>query len=392
MKTTSLLSLPVSLLLLSCGSSENNVPDAYTMVSGGLTNRGSDSIFLFDVNSQQAVKVAASFVDQDGKFSMGINVTEPGFYRLGSDERNFAMLVISPGEKISVTGDAQNLGYTYTIEGSPESGLFREINGYSMELSKRKSAIATKKDSIIQTYQYLVGKNNNQKYIDSLDKAMEPEFNRLDSALTPLIAEGIDKAKSFIESHPASFANLVAIGLLNQESDFPEFLKVYDQLKAKYPDNKNLSGFYTWIESKKKLAVGSEAPDFTLADPDGNPILLSQFRGKVTLVDFWASWCGPCRKENPNVVKVYQKYKDKGFEIFGVSLDDNKEKWLAAIAADGLAWKHGSELRGWNSAVCQMYNVQSIPFTLLLDKEGKIIASNLRGEALEQMIAKTLNP
>lgn len=141
----------------------------------------------------------------------------------------------------------------------------------------------------------------------------------------------------------------------------------------------------------KKLAafsVGGEAPDFTMNDEEGNPKKLSDLRGQIVLVDFWASWCGPCRKENPNVVKMYEKYKDKGFEILSVSLDKDKARWLNAIEKDRLTWKHVSDLQGWKNAAAQLYGVRSIPETVLLDSEGKIIARKLRGPMLEAKLAE----
>jgi peroxiredoxin len=141
----------------------------------------------------------------------------------------------------------------------------------------------------------------------------------------------------------------------------------------------------------RNVAVGQAAPDITLPSPDGKNVSLSSLRGKYVLIDFWASWCGPCRQENPNVVRMYNKYKDKGFEIFGVSLDESRDKWLKAIAMDKLTWPHVSDLKGWSSAAAQLYNIQAIPQTLLLDKEGKIIAKNLRGKALEEKLASLLN-
>jgi peroxiredoxin len=127
---------------------------------------------------------------------------------------------------------------------------------------------------------------------------------------------------------------------------------------------------------------GGAAPELSGATPEGGTFALSQLRGKYVLIDFWASWCGPCRKENPNVVANYNKYKSKGFEILGVSLDKNAEAWKKAIADDGLTWKHISDLKGWSSDHARLYSVSSIPQTLLLDKEGKIIQRNLRGEQL----------
>ena len=140
----------------------------------------------------------------------------------------------------------------------------------------------------------------------------------------------------------------------------------------------------------KGVSIGGEAPNFSQKTPDGTDFGISDLRGKVVLIDFWASWCGPCRKENPNVVNVYNKYKDKGFEIIGVSLDNNKDRWLKAIKDDGLTWHHVSDLRGWSNAVAKMYGVKSIPKTFLIDQEGKVLAKNLRGPALQQKLEELL--
>ena len=137
------------------------------------------------------------------------------------------------------------------------------------------------------------------------------------------------------------------------------------------------------IAAVTALSIGGTPPDIALNTPEGEELKLSDLRGKVVLVDFWASWCGPCRRENPNVKKVYEKYKDRGFDILGVSLDRKNEAWLQAIAKDGLEWHHISDLKGWQSAAASAYGVRSIPATFLLDADGKIIARNLRGDALE---------
>jgi thiol-disulfide isomerase/thioredoxin len=140
------------------------------------------------------------------------------------------------------------------------------------------------------------------------------------------------------------------------------------------------------LDKAKAFMVGGVAPDFTQKTPEGEDMSLSDLRGKVVLIDFWASWCGPCRRENPNVVRMYEQYKDKGFEIIGVSLDNNKDKWLAAIEKDGLGWHHVSDLKGWKNEVANLYGVRSIPHTILLDKEGRIMARNLRGVMLEDKL------
>ena len=142
------------------------------------------------------------------------------------------------------------------------------------------------------------------------------------------------------------------------------------------------------INSAGAFIVGGVAPDFAQLTPEGDSLSLSDLRGKVVLVDFWASWCGPCRRENPHVKKIYEKYKDKGFDVLGVSLDKTEKAWVTAIEKDGLPWKHVSDLKGWKNEVAQLYSVKSIPHTILLDQEGKIVASKLRGPQLEQELAK----
>ena len=139
-----------------------------------------------------------------------------------------------------------------------------------------------------------------------------------------------------------------------------------------------------------KPVVGNFAPDFTMNDTEGKPVSLSQYKGQYVLVDFWASWCGPCRGENPNVVAAYKKYKNKNFTVLGVSLDEDKDAWVKAIQKDGLTWKHISDLKGWQSAVVPVYGIEGIPYNVLLDPEGKILATELRDKELDAFLSKTL--
>jgi peroxiredoxin len=142
-----------------------------------------------------------------------------------------------------------------------------------------------------------------------------------------------------------------------------------------------------FLEKPRMLAPGKTAPDFSVTDPAGKPVSLSRFRGSWVLLDFWASWCKPCRAENPNLVQAYSKYKDKGFTIFSVSLDGEREAWMKAMIQDRMLWAHGSELKGWKSEVAVLYGLNSIPASFLLDPEGRIVAKNLRGAALAEILA-----
>ena len=167
------------------------------------------------------------------------------------------------------------------------------------------------------------------------------------------------------------------------------FLNYAEQYQKMYKgQNQILDNFLDQqiAQLKSSTEIGDEAPDFSAATPEGGTKSLKSLRGKVLLVDFWASWCGPCRRENPNVVAVYNKYKSKGFDVLGVSLDTDAARWKGAIQDDKLTWHHVSDLGGWRSAPAQLYKVTGIPQTLLLDKNGVIIAKNLRGPALEEKL------
>jgi peroxiredoxin len=176
--------------------------------------------------------------------------------------------------------------------------------------------------------------------------------------------------------------------------DPEKYIDIYKALDkglyAKYPLDANVVMFHGIVSKMVATTQGQEAPEINLPSPDGTNIALSSLKGKIVLVDFWASWCGPCRKEMPNVVKAYAKFKDKGFEIYGVSLDQDKDRWVEAIKKDGITWPQVSDLKQWDCEPAKQYGVTGIPATFLLDKEGKIIAKNLRGDDLEKAIENAL--
>ncbi|MBW3545870.1 MAG: TlpA family protein disulfide reductase, partial [Bacteroidetes bacterium] len=157
-------------------------------------------------------------------------------------------------------------------------------------------------------------------------------------------------------------------------------------LKQDLPNSSYVADFAKGVDQMRGTTIGQLAPDIVLPNPQGETKKLSELRGNIVMIDFWAAWCGPCRRENPNVVRLYNKYHDKGFEIYGVSLDRSKDDWIKAIEKDGLTWTQVSDLSYFNSEAAQTYGITSIPATVLLDKEGKIIARNLRGQALEDKL------
>src|SRR5690606_4445694 len=197
-------------------------------------------------------------------------------------------------------------------------------------------------------------------------------------------------AVHFAEEHD-DLAGFFAMSTLDPELAEAELIAYADRITGRWDDNARVRQFLDEITKLERLAIGQPAPEFQSLTPDNKPVKLSDFKGKYTLVDFWASWCVPCREENPNIVRQYRNFKDKGFTVLGVSLDGNPGSWLKAIREDGLEWTQVSDLQQLGSEVVGLYRIQAIPTSYLLDPNGVIIAKNLRGAELETFLKKTFD-
>ena len=337
--------------------------------------------FLHFANGQGIADSAALL---DGNFEFKGSIAEPGQAALLLDHTGIGLNSLMSNLKAGIKTDILNMyieSGNILVNGT-DSVKKAKITGSKLNDDNAKLALAVKP---VMDKAEVLGRE--------AQKATDAERPKFENKYKDLQDEQKAVLKNFIQQNPASLVSLDALrGFAGPSPDYNQVAPLFGILSPAIQNSSNGKAFKEALEKLKLTSIGAIAPDFTQNDPLGKPVSLSSFKGKYVLLDFWASWCGPCRQENPNVVKAYNQYKNKNFTVLGVSLDKPNDKvaWLKAIKDDGLTWNHVSDLKFWGNEAAVLYKVTSIPQNYLIDPNGKIIAKDLRGEELEQTLAKLL--
>lgn len=358
-----------SLFIISCKDK-----NSFT-ISGTVNNPGSlKQIYLMEADSSQIAVVDSTNLSDQGKFQFKRKSPYPNLYKIRIGGSIFD-LIAKNGDVIDFTTNLTDNTHAYQVTGSAESDKIKEFNRISNFYGEKNGKLA-------QEYQDKVQAQGKQS--DSLIKIYMPVFQKNLSLYSAEVLK-------FIHTNKSSLAAYYAATSLDLTRYEPQLIAYADSIKGQFTDNLAVQHFIAQMTALKPLSTGHPAPDFTTGGIDGKPVKLSDYKGKYVMLDFWASWCGPCRQENPNVVKQYAIYKPLGLNILGISLDVDKTKWEQAVKADKLTWAHASDLKNFEGPTERLYHIEAIPSNFIINPQGIIVAKNITGADLEEFLSKIFN-
>jgi len=372
------LNLLYSIALLStysCTEGQSNSGPSTTSAAHQLWIEGrilnpqmNEHLVLERIGENDIEVIDTLIVTSDSTFRYSLEENKPGFYRLNLFNRQYVNLILDD-ENVEVVADGSRPDGEAKVTGSTDTDYLYAVNDIMQNMQEQINGL-------------------NADFMKARSENEIEKMQQIEEQYLQIEQQNNEKIKSKIRDMGSSIAALYAVNFLDAEKEFPFLDELATKFQKDLPDSPYTKQFVAQVESLRSLAIGMPAPDIQLPNPAGDTVSLSSLQGKYVMIDFWAAWCKPCRMENPNVVRMYKKYKDEGFEIYGVSLDRSKEDWVGAIEKDQLTWEHVSDLQYFDSQAARLYNINAIPATVLIDPDGKIIAKNLRGSALEEKLAE----
>ncbi len=369
----SFLILCTAIFLAACSSK--------TSVEGQIESMPEQSFRLEHLAVDENIPVDSGKTDAQGRFKVYAEPNEEGLYRIRFEQGKYILLVLGPGDNANIKGQWNNLE-NYTVKGAKGSETL-------------KSLLVNLRENVrdLSTFKVIMDSIKTHEKADSLMQEAENDIRAINKQF-------VEYVKQYADTTTSPSCALFAVNLINPQFEQAFIARFYQNAPTRFPESQAVKTFANRFlkqrETKKntgdKPVLGSQAPSFSASTLEGKNWVLDSFRGKYVFLDFWASWCAPCRNENPRVVDAFKRFGQQNILFVGISLDKERALWQKAILSDSLRWTHLSELKGWGCTIARRYGVSSIPANYLIDPQGKIVAINLYGDSLVQQLNRLFTP
>lgn len=364
----------IAVLLLSASVFASCKDKSKLTIKGTLVNADAkNKVYLYGMASNSMILLDSTNLSQDGEFKFTSMKPEADFFRVNYGQNEY-IVIAKNGDDVKISTDVNDESLRYEISGGEEANKLAEFN--ALKVSHQNKILAVSK-------QFETEVNANPDGRNELFNKFSPMYNSAIKELNTAIV-------NFALNNANSLVSFYAISLVNPKENEKEMVAYSEKVSNDLKKNAAVKNLVAKVARLKAVQIGQPAPDFTINNIKGEAVSLKDFKGKYVLLDFWASWCAPCRNENPNVVKAYQNFKGRNFTVVGISLDKDKSAWTQAISQDKLTWTHLGEFQDFEGPTVRLYQVEAIPSSFLIDPDGKIIARDLTGEDLLKFLDENL--